>query len=81
MNANTNFFSFLRDLKTKHDVRLIYIPGNHDRVINTATGMEARRHLLRELPLEHLPDGKFDCQLQDHQHGVLEAIPKPSDAL
>jgi UDP-2,3-diacylglucosamine pyrophosphatase LpxH len=67
---NTKFFAFLRELVAL-DVKLAYIPGNHDRVINTPMGKEARARLLQELSLKSFPDGRFDRQIQDVSHGVI----------
>lgn len=51
--SNENFFAGLREIKERYPfVTLEYIPGNHDRPINTPMGAAARTILQGNLPLQ-----------------------------
>jgi UDP-2,3-diacylglucosamine pyrophosphatase LpxH len=51
--ANPAFLAGLRSLKGKHPaVTLHYLPGNHDRVLNTEMGELARREMAQTFPVE-----------------------------
>lgn len=72
--ANGTFFQGLRTLVSKFGkdfVKLLYIPGNHDRPINTEMGARGRDLLLRQLPLPTVSNGLFPEQLLEEEHELL----------
>jgi UDP-2,3-diacylglucosamine pyrophosphatase LpxH len=72
VSANEDFFSGLRALTQKHEfVKLLYIPGNHDRALNTEMGKEARRALRDRLPLTGSGDQEFPDDLLDEEHKLI----------
>ena len=72
VRANENFFETFRQLGTRYDfLDLRFIPGNHDRLLNTDMGLAARERLLKELSLEASGDQPFDCVVQDDEHRVF----------
>lgn len=79
--ANEIFFERLSGLVKASEgrLRLLYIPGNHDRLINTEMGAKARELLLGKLPFLHASDGnpfghpedRFPEQLVDEEHELV----------
>jgi UDP-2,3-diacylglucosamine pyrophosphatase LpxH len=70
--ANQEFFDGLSQLVREHpDIDLQYVPGNHDRVINTPMGALAREHLCAVLPLKHQLSAPFEGVFLDAEHQVV----------
>jgi len=71
LSVNAKFFETLAKLAADYDfLDLCYIPGNHDRPINTDMGQEARALLLSKLPLP-LENGFFPVNLRDNEHRLF----------
>lgn len=73
IKSNEPFFEGIRDLKKRFPhVRFEYIPGNHDRPINTDMGVTARALLQAELPLLGKANGdKFNLLFTNKQHKLI----------
>jgi UDP-2,3-diacylglucosamine pyrophosphatase LpxH len=72
IDENPEFFELLGKLCSEHPFfSVVFVPGNHDRVLNTPAGSAARRGLHKLLPLGR-PDGRpFREDYQDREHRVL----------
>lgn len=79
--ANGMFFDELAGLLQAHDgfLHLVYIPGNHDRALNTEMGIKGRKLLRIRLPAlsahddkpSDSADDKFQRQLVDEEHELI----------
>ncbi len=69
--ANPKFVAWLSGLPLRHpQVRLTYIPGNHDLVVNTEMGSRVRPRL-RALLTQPASADKFKEEIRDSRHSVL----------
>lgn len=72
LSSNQLFFDGLSQLtKTYGFVSLAYIPGNHDRSLNTEMGRQARVKLQGTLPLSYKGGEIFDEVFIDDAHSVI----------
>jgi UDP-2,3-diacylglucosamine pyrophosphatase LpxH len=73
VRENRDFFGFLRALCAEHSfVSLVYLPGNHDHMLNaTNAGEEARKLLRQQLPLGHTDERLFLEDYQDPEHELI----------
>lgn len=66
------FFTGLTALTQRFDgLACEYLPGNHDRELNTSLGAAARAELRRWLPLAGTDDEPFSTLVIDPEHGTL----------
>lgn len=71
LKANASFEQWLTSLHTTYpQLRLIYIPGNHDLAINTDMGMLVRP-MLRTLLAQTATTDLFPDEIRDAKHSVL----------
>jgi UDP-2,3-diacylglucosamine pyrophosphatase LpxH len=69
---NQQFFTLLNDLCTQHSsLSLVYIPGNHDYMLNADAGEEARKLLRETLPLGVTDGRRFKDDYQDAEHQLI----------
>jgi UDP-2,3-diacylglucosamine pyrophosphatase LpxH len=72
VSANKSFFNELSGLTQKYSfVKLLYIPGNHDRPLNTEMGKAAREILRSLLPLPGTGEQEFPEDLLDEEHKLI----------
>lgn len=81
INANDAFFEGLAQLLRAQDgpLRLVYIPGNHDRPLATPMGRKGREQLLAKLPALRgqsqagaaQPSDSFPDSLVDEEHELI----------
>lgn len=72
IRCNLPFFEGLAGLSTGNPApSLMYIPGNHDWVLNAPMGKEARKLLEAKLPLLATGKESFEQNLVDDKHGVV----------
>lgn len=70
VSTNLPFFQGLQVLASEQNVKLTYIPGNHDLPINTLMGAKARPRLKELLSIKSTSD-KFGNYLLDEEHGLI----------
>jgi UDP-2,3-diacylglucosamine pyrophosphatase LpxH len=72
VSTNNIFFKELNELITEFPfLKLEYIPGNHDRIINTEMGHTARVALQKVLSFEQSDGEQFKEYYFDPKHGVI----------
>jgi UDP-2,3-diacylglucosamine pyrophosphatase LpxH len=72
VSANDQFFEGLRNLAGSYpSLKLVYVPGNHDYVLNTSMGAAARGKLQGILPLQNTKGEKFKTTFSDSQHKLI----------
>ena len=69
IHANSEFFEGMRDL-AQDGASLVYLPGNHDRLLAEDVGAKARALLRTELPLQGVGEALFQTPFPDAMHGV-----------
>lgn len=71
-SANEGFFSGMRHLQAEYPtLQIAYIPGNHDRLLNTSAGAEARRRFRELLKVNGSGSDLFDDALIDKEHRTI----------
>jgi UDP-2,3-diacylglucosamine pyrophosphatase LpxH len=71
-DCNKNFFSGLEELRSEYkNLRFTYVPGNHDRVLNTEMGATARRTFRRVLSVQGNDVETFLDTFADTRHKVI----------
>jgi UDP-2,3-diacylglucosamine pyrophosphatase LpxH len=69
---NLDFFNQLAQYLSHYQfVKIVYIPGNHDRVINTTMGENARSLLLSRLPNDNIANNFFRENYIDADLGII----------
>ena len=69
---NKDFFSGLEETRAEYkNLHFSYVPGNHDRVLNTEMGITARRHFRKALLVQGRDSEPFSDVFVDTQHKVV----------
>lgn len=72
IQANPDFFVGINNLKAAYpSLNFIYIPGNHDRPLNTKMGEKARVILQQKLPLQEEQGKLFQPLFQSESHQLI----------
>jgi UDP-2,3-diacylglucosamine pyrophosphatase LpxH len=72
IDTNKEFFQAMMSLaKSYPECRFDYIPGNHDRPLNTPMGVSARVLLQENLPLYEKDGEEFQPIFVDHAHKLI----------
>jgi UDP-2,3-diacylglucosamine pyrophosphatase LpxH len=71
-SANEDFFSGIRHLQAEcPTLQIRYVPGNHDRMLNTPAGADARRRFRELLEVNGSESDPFDEVLVDKDHRTI----------
>ncbi|HKO99605.1 MAG TPA: hypothetical protein VJU86_21690 [Pyrinomonadaceae bacterium] len=71
IESNSMFFERLRTLIKDQNLRVEYVPGNHDWPLNTDMGIKARARLRDTRILTSANGGKFKTQFEDPEHRLF----------
>jgi len=71
--CNEEFFEGLRTLLKREspEMHLQYVPGNHDRPLNTEMGVRAREHFQRLVPLPYTGNKTFNERFINKEHALI----------